>query len=89
MPQTSTCANCLAEKANINDYYCTDCNLAVQQVETLADNEKLPMLQYRALKDQALAGQRGRGSMGSKHRPDSPFSRIDDTDFRTRMGLNT
>ena len=89
MPQTSTCANCLAPKDDISAYYCTDCNLAVQQVEVLAENEKLPMLQYRALKDQALAGQRGRGSMGSKHRPDLPFSRIDDAEFRTRMGLDT
>ena len=88
MPQTSTCANCLRPKENTESYYCTDCNSAVQAVEELADNQKLPMFQYRALKEQALAGCRMHGSMGSKHHPGNPFSPINDADFRARMGLN-
>lgn len=88
MPQTATCANCLGAKDNLSDYYCPTCNAVLAEVENKAENEKLPMLEYRALKDQALAGQRGRGNMSAKHRPDLPFSRIDDTEFRTRMGLD-
>lgn len=89
MPQTTTCANCLGSKEDTSTYYCADCNLAVEAVETLADNDKLPMFEYRALKEQALAGRRGRGNMGSKLRPDQIFSRINDSEFRARLGLDT
>lgn len=88
MPQTSLCANCLQPKDDFAAYYCTSCNEAVRQVEDAAETQKLPMFQYRALKEQALAGCRLHGSMGAKHSPATPFSRIDDTDFRSRMGLD-
>jgi len=88
MPQTASCPNCLGVKTNWEAYYCDACSQALQVVEDAAENQKLPMFEYRALKEQALAGRRGRGNMDAKHRPDTPFSRIDDTEFRARMGLD-
>lgn len=87
MPMTATCANCLADKSNLHDYYCEDCNAVVLAVEKKADATKADMQTYRSEKEMALAGRR-HSSMSQKHRPDTPFARIDDTDMRNRLGLN-
>lgn len=88
MPMTSTCPNCLQQKTNYADYYCTTCQGAVNTIETKATSEKWDMGRYRREKEMALAGQRPHGNMGGKHNPGRPFSRIDDTALRARLGLD-